>query len=209
MATEKRDFDKDAAAWDDNPGRVSLAKDVFSTISGHVPINRVMNVLDFGCGTGLLTLQIAPLAGSVTGADSSPGMIDVLRGKIAREGAGNVTTLLLDDKGTIPTERYDLIVSSMTFHHIEKIETVLKMFSEWLTDEGYLCIADLDPDNGLFHPDSKGVFHPGFNRDDIRRAMEQAGFNRISDTTAAEMIKPDANGEMRRFTVFLMTGRKK
>ena len=209
MSDKKRDFDKEAAYWDENPGRVKLADDVYNAVSRSVPINRSMHVMDFGCGTGLLTLRIAPLAGAVTGIDSSQGMLDVLLSKAAKQKISNITTSFLDiDDGGALSGSYDLIVSSMTFHHIEKIGPALKQLHNCLKPAGYICIADLDPDEGLFHGDNKGVLHFGFERVAMRHEFLEAGFERISDTTAAEVMKPVPNGEMRRFTIFLMTGRK-
>jgi tRNA (cmo5U34)-methyltransferase len=209
MSDNKRNFDKEAAQWDENPVRVKLATDVCIAIRKTVPVNNSMRVLDFGCGTGLLTLGIAPFAGSVTGVDNSKGMLAVLREKIARQDLRNIDTLFLDlDRGDSLTGNYDMIMSSMTLHHVERIPALLKQFHKILAPDGYLCIADLDPDKGLFHPDNKGVFHLGFERTDLYQAFMEAGFDRISDTTAAEVSKPISSEEMKRFSVFLMTGRK-
>jgi 2-polyprenyl-3-methyl-5-hydroxy-6-metoxy-1,4-benzoquinol methylase len=209
MSDNKRDFDKEAAQWDENPGRIKLASDVSDAIILNVPLNSSMRAMDFGCGTGLLTLRIAPLLASVTGVDSSHGMLDVLRTKISKQKIKNVTESLVDlDNGGVLTGNYDLIVSSMTFHHIEKLAPLLKQFHECLVPEGYIAIADLDPDDGLFHGDNKGVMHFGFERTAISQAFVEAGFDRIQDFTAAEMEKPTLSGDMRQFTVFLMTGQK-
>lgn len=209
MTIGKHDFDKDAAVWDEHPVRISLVNDICTAISENAPLNTAMNALDFGCGTGLLTLRLAPAVGYITGMDSSQGMLDVLRAKIARQNLANIGSLLLDlDAGDILTGNYDLIVSSMTFHHIEKMAPVLNQFHRCLTPGGYLCIADLDPEHGLFHDDSKEVFHFGFERTVLGNAVVEAGFGSVKFTTAAEVVKPDAKGEMRRFSVFLMTALK-
>ena len=84
MNTEKRDFDKEAASWDENPARVKVVKDIFEAIVRQVTITSDMDVLDFGCGTGLLSLQLQPFVRSVTGMDSSQGMLDVLKQKVPK-----------------------------------------------------------------------------------------------------------------------------
>jgi hypothetical protein len=43
----------------------------------------------------------------------------------------------------------------------------------------------------------------------LRRTLKEAGFDDIRDTTAANVVKTDADGSIRSFSVFLMTGRKK
>jgi 2-polyprenyl-3-methyl-5-hydroxy-6-metoxy-1,4-benzoquinol methylase len=206
----KRDFDKEAAAWDENPARVKLADDVTAAITRQVPLNDRMDALDFGCGTGLLTLRLARQVRSVTGVDSSQGMLDVLAAKVARDDVANVKTLRLDlGRGDTLPGSYDLIVSSMTLHHIERIDALLGRFSEALSHCGHLCIADLDLDGGQFHSDNQGVFHFGFDRAALRQAFADAGFASIQDTTAAEVVKPGSDGKLRWFSIFLITGEKR
>ncbi len=210
MNTEKRDFDKEAAAWDENPVRVKLVKDVSQAISRQIALSPDMEVLDFGCGTGLLSLQIQPRVRSVTGVDSSPGMLAQFDRKIAELGLRQVKTVLLDlDQGHPLPGRYDLIISNMTLHHIQRVEPLLAQFYNVLRPGGHLCLSDLDPEEGRFHGDNTGVFHFGFERAALRKAFSAAGFADVAATDAAEVVKPGADGKMNRFGVFLMTGRRR
>jgi ubiquinone/menaquinone biosynthesis C-methylase UbiE len=210
MNTEKRDFDKDAASWDEQPARVKLAKDIANAISKQIILMPDMDVMDFGCGTGLLTIQLQPLVRSITGADSSQGMLDIFNMKIAKLKLNEVGAVLIDlDKGDTLAGNYDLVVSSMTLHHINKIEPLFNQFYNITAPAGYLCIADLDLDDGQFHGDNTGVFHFGFDRATLRNIFTEAGFDNVRDITAAEVVKPTINGEIGQFTVFLMTGQKR
>lgn len=104
MSREKRDFDKEAAAWDENPARVKLADDVLAAMVRQVSPDAGMAAVDFGCGTGLLTLRLASSVRSIIGVDSSEGMLDVLAAKVAKGNVTNIKTLCLDlDRGdTLP-----------------------------------------------------------------------------------------------------------
>jgi cyclopropane fatty-acyl-phospholipid synthase-like methyltransferase len=209
MSTEKRNFDEEAAAWDENPVRVKLADDVVAAVARPVPLNAEMDALDLGCGTGLVTLRLAPRVRTIIGVDSSQGMLDVLAAKVARENLTNVKTLRLDlDQGDRLPGSYDLIVSSMTLHHIERIDALLVRLHAALLPSGRLCLADLDSEDGQFHSDNQGVFHFGFDRAALRQAFAEAGFEDVQDTTAAEVVKPDRDGKLRSFSIFLMTGIK-
>lgn len=210
MNTQKRDFDKGAGSWDENPRRIRLAKDIAHAISKQIVLRPEMDIMDFGCGTGLLAMQLRPLVRSVTGFDSSQGMLDQFNRKIAELKLNKVNTVFADlDKGDTLTGNYDLVLSSMTLHHIEHIEPLFDQFYEVTVPGAYLCIADLDSDEGRFHDDNTGVFHFGFERANLRKVFIKAGFDNIRDMDAAEVTKPDSNGEMRRFSIFLMTAQKK
>jgi 2-polyprenyl-3-methyl-5-hydroxy-6-metoxy-1,4-benzoquinol methylase len=207
MKTQPRDFGKEAASWDENPGRVKLAQDVGTAITQHVRLNQEMDALDLGCGTGLLTLRLAPLVKSIAGVDTSRGMLDVLEEKAHRLGRANVHTHLIRPGGPLPGP-YDLAVSSMAFHHVEHIDDLLLELFRALKPGGLLCVADLDSDQGEFHEDSTGVFHPGFGRADLRDLFTKVGFSGVTDVTAAEITKSTHKGDLRTFSIFLIIGHK-
>ena len=209
MNTRKRNFDKDAASWDENPVRLKLAADVADAIAKQVALSSQMEVIDFGCGTGLLALRLQPLVRSIVGVDSSQGMLDVFQSKIARSKPGNVRGARVDlDHGAALEGSFDLIVSSMTLHHIQDVQSLLDRLFRITKPGGHLCIADLDLEQERFHDDNTGVFHFGFDRAALRRNFEAAGFVEVRDGTAAAVAKPSRDGTTGRFPVFLMTGRK-
>jgi 2-polyprenyl-3-methyl-5-hydroxy-6-metoxy-1,4-benzoquinol methylase len=207
--TEQRDFNAVAATWDENPGRVQMARNVAGAIRKTIPLRKDMDVLDFGCGTGLLTLQLQPLVRHITGVDSSQGMLDILGAKCRSQGLPNVTTVLADlDRGDLLEGEYDLVVSSMTFHHLRDVQPVLLQFFQHLRPSGIIAIADLDSDEGKFHESNEGVFHYGFDRCLMQKQIGVAGFGSVRNRTAATVVKPAPGGGRRAFTVFLMTGQK-
>lgn len=208
MNDQRRDFDKDAANWDENAGRVKMANNIADSIVEAVPLDAEMEVLDFGCGTGLLTLRLQPLVRSITGVDSSAGMLAVLEAKVEEQQLTNITTQHLDvEKGELLTGDYDLVVSSMTLHHVRKIEPLLAQFYGVIKPRGYLCLADLDLDNGHFHGNNEGVFHFGFDRKILERDLVSAGFTDIEFRTAIEIVRFYPGG-VRPFPIFLGTARK-
>ncbi|MBP9012619.1 MAG: class I SAM-dependent methyltransferase [Smithella sp.] len=207
MKDQKRNFDKEAATWDEHPARVKLAEDVARAMTQQVTLKPDMDVLDFGCGTGLLTLRLAPFVKSVTGTDTSQGMLDVLKAKADKQGQTNVYTRQIRDSDALPGP-YDVIVSSMTFHHIQHVEPLLTQLFQALNMPGYLCVADLDLDQGEFHEDNTGVFHLGFERTALHALFRKVGFPGVKEVTATEVKKPTRKGDIRYFSVFLMIGEK-
>jgi len=206
---QKKDFDKEAAQWDANPGRVKLANDVADAIIREVGPSRDMEVLDFGCGTGLVTLRLQPLVRTILGVDSSKGMLGVLEEKISAQGIANVRTRVVDfEKGDRIRGRFHLIVSSMTLHHVPDIAGLFQRWHGLLVRGGLLCFADLDVEDGLFHSDNTGVFHHGFDRNQLKKLLLDDGFSDVRSLTAANMTRDIEGKGKKEFPVFLMIGRK-
>jgi ubiquinone/menaquinone biosynthesis C-methylase UbiE len=204
-----RDFDTAAGTWDDNPARVELARAIVGAILTRVPVSKDMDALDYGAGTGLVTLGLLPYLGSVAAADRSPGMLAKLDEKIERSGLVNVMTVLLDlEASPVPDLRFDLIVSSMTMHHIGNVGKLIRTFSSMLRAGGHLAIADLDLDDGEFHADPTGVKHNGLDRADVRRWFDEAGLGQADIETAHEIAREVEGKGERRFTVFLASAAK-
>jgi len=183
---------------------------VAQAIIQSIPLTDNVDVMDFGCGTGLLTFHLQPLVRSITGVDSSRGMLEVLTAKAKKLQVKNVQTQFRDlAKGDILSGSYHLVTSSMTLHHIQKIDTLLKAFHKTILPSGYIALADLDPENGQFHTDNTGVFHDGVERGWLQQQLEDGGFIDVNQMTASRMVKPIAGGGSREFTVFLITARKR
>ena len=206
---KKRNFDQEAASWDQVPRRVKVAQDIAHSMIQEITLTPDIDVMDFGCGTGLLTFSLQPLVRSITGVDSSQGMLDVFKTKIKEQNLNNIKAEFIDlDNGDVLTGSYNLIVSSMTLHHIKNIAPLLEQFYSILLPSGQLAVADLDLDNGQFHDNNDGVFHFGFDRKELRLIFMNAGFQNIRTLQAAEIEKPVSDGRTRLFSVFLITGRK-
>ncbi len=205
-----KDFDKEAAEWDSNPGRVKLAHDVGAAMIKEINFTNNMEVIDFGCGTGLLTLKLQPLVKKITGIDNSRGMLTMLENKVKSQKLGNVNTQYVDfDKGHRIEGLYDVVVSSMVLHHIPESLAVFKEWISLLRPNGQVCFADLDTEDGGFHGDNTGVHHRGFDRAHLKQLLLDAGFSNVRDSTATTVIKQkDAQSKLE-FPIFLITAMRK
>jgi 2-polyprenyl-3-methyl-5-hydroxy-6-metoxy-1,4-benzoquinol methylase len=192
IMTEYRNFDAAALQWDEEPRRVKLAFEIAAAIQDAIPLSPEWDALDFGCGTGLVTLQLAPNLRSITGIDSSSGMLDRLNAKIQTSGFPNVQTELCElTKGDLPSGMYHLITSAMTLHHIEEIAPLLQSFKSLLHPGGWIALADLETEDGSFHEDHTGVFHHGFSAQELTDLLKNTGFSSISVTAATNVVKGD------------------
>ena len=193
-------FDAKAATWDEDPAKVERARAVAGAIRRTVALDRRMRLLEYGAGTGLVTQELRDAVGPVTLADTSQGMLDVLRSKVASGALTEARVWELDlSRDPVPAERFDLVVSVMTLHHIPDLAPVLRAFATLLEAGGHLCVADLDREDGSFHDyDFEG--HNGFDRDDLAARLAAAGFDGIRFETCHRMPRND-----RTYDLFLAT----
>jgi ubiquinone/menaquinone biosynthesis C-methylase UbiE len=210
LKTDKTYFDQAAASWEDNPVRVELARAIANAITRQVPLSGEMQALEFGCGTGLVSMNLAGNVGRILAVDTSTGMLDVLERKITENRINNIKTRLMDVRNdAFPAERFDLIFTSMAMHHIKDVPHLLGVFHRLLNSGGYLAIADLDTEDGGFHGDIPDVFYNGFDRPLLAEWMKAAGFSDIRINTAHVMKKQNTHTALpAEFPVFLAVGRK-
>lgn len=177
----KRDFDKAANTWDEEPRRVKLAGEIAAAIKQNVRLSKQWDALEVGCGTGLVTLELAQDLGSITGIDSSCGMLDKLAEKTRSLGVKNVKTALRDlEAGVLLTGKFHLIYSAMTLHHIKEPGTLITSLTTHLYPGAWIALADLAAEDGSFHDDSTGVFHHGFSEHELANLLETSGYCHIS-----------------------------
>jgi 2-polyprenyl-3-methyl-5-hydroxy-6-metoxy-1,4-benzoquinol methylase len=199
-------FNQAAADWDSRPLSVQVASAVSAAIQNHVTLNANWDVLDYGCGTGLVSLALAQQVHSVVGIDSADEMLKVMREKAEAQTLTHVTTRHLDlSADPLPPERFDLIVSSMTLHHVADTTKLLQAFFKLLKPGAHIALADLDKEDGTFHkPDIPGVMHHGFERDALGDICARVGFTDIRFETAHVVRKQNHLGETRDYSLFLL-----
>jgi ubiquinone/menaquinone biosynthesis C-methylase UbiE len=200
-------FDAQALKWDENPAFRERGEKLAQAIRQAVSPGPHMNALDYGSGTGLLSFPLKEELGSILLADSSGGMLEVAARKIAEQGVRNMTTLKLDLLvDPLPAQRFDLIYTSMTLHHVPDTDRILHVFHDLLKPGGYLCIADLDKEDGSFHGPEVDVHH-GFDRAELSRRAANAGFDGMRFQTVFSIAKEQETGK-RDYPVFLMSARR-
>ena len=202
-------FDSRAKTWDDDPMKAARAEAVAQGICAQVVLTPQMSALEYGCGTGLLSFALRERLGQLTLADSSSGMLAVLEEKISSGAIANMSALKLDlASDPLPDERFDLVHSLMTLHHIDDTDALLRALYALLKSPGYLCLADLDSEDGSFHgADFSG--HRGFDRETLQRQATEAGFRNVRFSTVFSIRKAVATGGEKDFPVFLMVAEKR
>ena len=195
-------FDNLANKWDLNPRRVKSAKAVTQKLKELIDI-KDLNICDFGAGTGLITFDLFEDAKSIVAVDNSQGMLNELERKIKDTDIDNIKTTLLDiEKNSLPKNSFDLIVTSMTMHHIKDTKEFIQKLKNSTKSGGYIAISDLLSEDGTFHSGGNdGVHHFGFDKDNLFKIFNDLDIKLI-DFSIVEVIK-----KHRDFEVFLIVGR--
>jgi len=192
-------FQHKAGDWDSRPVPAQISAGVGRALLERVDLRDDMTVMDFGAGTGLICVHVAPHVARVYAVDVSAAMLEKLAAK--PELQGKVEAMHIDILATPLPHKVDLIVSAMAMHHVEDTSRLLQAFAEHLAPGGKVALADLDSEDGSFHPpDTEGVYHLGFDRDALRAELEAHGFSDIDFTTAVEVDR-----DAKRYPVFLVT----
>lgn len=81
--------------------------------------------LDIGCGTGALTMALAPFAQHITALDLAPGMLNVAR---RNDGDGVIQDFVCGDAENLPfeAEQFDLVFSSFALQWCDDLGKVLQ-----------------------------------------------------------------------------------
>lgn len=206
-------FNQSAADWDSKPMRVQIAETSSSAIRREVPWQENMRLLDFGCGTGLLSMPLAREAQSLLAVDTADNMLSTFMEKALEQGLGDVVkTQRLDfTQGELPEPGFELIVSSMTLHHIADTAHLLTQFYDLLTPGGYIALADLAQEDGSFHRDNaeQGVVHFGFAPETLEQQAQAVGFSEVRSIVVHTVQRPENYPEKQHeYPIFLLLGKK-
>lgn len=202
-------FNAEAANWDNNPSVQEATRLAFDTLQPLITsladqkrtaTNNGLNVLEVGCGTGLLTLRVAPLVQQIVAVDTAEGMIDMLQSKIAATDPPSTNILplcqLLEDPEdpVLPSadaaapagrrQKFDLILSHLVMHHVPDLRPFLQTLLGCLVPGGRVALTDFEdfgPEAIKFHPPSKleGVERHGIPRGWIADLMREVGFEQV------------------------------
>ena len=169
-------FNKVANEWD-SEGKTKMMQKLASETLKKLALSSKVDMMDFGCGTGLFGLEFIEYAKSLKGIDVSAGMLEGFDRKTDQQT--EISSLKLDLEANELEDTFDLIVSSMAFHHLNTPLQVLLKLKKALRAGGKIAIVDLNEEDGSFHPDNEGmgVKHFGFSQAELSLWANKAGLS--------------------------------
>ncbi|SCC54355.1 MULTISPECIES: class I SAM-dependent DNA methyltransferase [Priestia] len=156
----------------DTEDRIELAKVIVKEVKTQLKDSQSKSLLDYGSGTGLVSLELTDLVDSALLVDSSEQMLDIAKGKIAYNDIQNAKTLCADFTKKAPTVKADIVLMSLVLLHIPETKQVLQQLFTLLNDNGKLIIVDFDKNSKISHP----KVHNGFSHSELKELLLEVGF---------------------------------
>ena len=165
----KHDFNHKAETFD-SPKNIFLANLVCQAVEKQIDLLSDKEILDFGGGTGLLTLPLAKQAKSVTLVDISEKMLEQARLKAEQQDIKNIQFLEQDLLEKPLEKEFDLIIVCRVLHHMPDVDVALSLFHQYLREDGKLLIADFTKTEANHH---------GFDLAELEKQLIEHGFSSV------------------------------
>jgi ubiquinone/menaquinone biosynthesis C-methylase UbiE len=144
-----REFDRSSKSYDKSRLVKSYQRRAQTLVINKMQIERGMNILDLGCGTGWGTIDIASRlqgTGKVVGLDLSEKMIEQAKRKLAKFTYGNVEFRVGSGISLHYENYYDYVLSTNAFHHFDKKEEIFSRIWKSLKSNGVFIVQDICDD---------------------------------------------------------------
>jgi predicted TPR repeat methyltransferase len=144
----------------DTPERSVVANALANAIRRIVGNAHGKTAIDYGCGTGLVGLQLLDLFDNMLFVDASPAMIRQVESKIMGGHIDNARTLCRDFLAKHPADlEADYVFLVQVLLHEKDIKALIAVMSGLLKPGGHLIIIDFDKNEQVESPDVHNGFH--------------------------------------------------
>jgi ubiquinone/menaquinone biosynthesis C-methylase UbiE len=164
----------------DTPERIHIAKVSSEAIREYLVDVKDKTAIDFGCGTGLVGMDLLEEFHSILFLDTSQNMIHQMKQKITDRTIQKADTLCFDIEQDAPTDFHsDYIFMAQVLLHIQDIELVLSRLYDVLHDGGHLLIVDFDQNDKI----ESELVHNGFDQKELADLLSNLGYKDIKSKT--------------------------
>ncbi len=164
----------------DTSERVQIAKVASDAIREYLVDTKSKTAIDFGCGTGLVGMNLLNDFNSMLFLDTSQNMINQIKQKIADFNISNVDTLCFDfEKEGRSDLHADYILMAQVLLHIHDVELVLSKLYDILNIGGHLLIVDFNKNEKVV----SDMVHNGFDQVKLADIMTKIGYRDIQSKT--------------------------
>jgi len=117
---------------------------VIETLVSGCHLSGQEQLLEVGCGPGIMVSALAPLVQLVTAIDITRQMLDVAGKRAESQGLSNVV-FLQGDAGNLPfkNDTFDVVFSRFTLHHLKETQQAISEMKRVLKCSGRIVLADV------------------------------------------------------------------
>lgn len=163
----------------DTEDRIKLAKVIVKEVRPELQNSKSKSLIDYGSGTGLVSLELTDLVDSILLVDSSKQMLEVAEAKISHKGITNSKVLYSDFTQETPELKADIVLLSLVLLHIPDTNKILQELFNILNPGGKLIMIDFDKNDKINHP----KVHNGFSHEELKKRLSEVGFKSIEIKT--------------------------
>lgn len=164
----------------DTSERIQIAKISSNAIREYLVDAKSKNAIDFGCGTGLIGMNLLNDFNSMLFLDTSQNMINQVRQKISSSNIRNAATLCIDfEKDNVSDLHADYIFMAQVLLHIDDYKSVLLKLYDVLNPGGHLIIIDFNKNDEI----TSDIVHNGFYQEMLTNIMSKTGYKNIRSRT--------------------------
>src|SRR5699024_1640571 len=120
--------------------RKELAKIIVKEVKKELRNSETKSLIDYGSGTGLVSLELSDLVSSILLIDSSKQMLEIAEAKISQKGILNSKVLHSDFTEDTPELNADIVIMSLVLLHIPDTNKILTGIFSILNKDGKLMI---------------------------------------------------------------------
>ncbi|MDF2557663.1 MAG: methylase involved in ubiquinone/menaquinone biosynthesis [Bacillales bacterium] len=164
----------------DTSERVQIAKVSSDAIKAYLVDTKNKDAIDFGCGTGLVGMNLLNEFRTMLFLDTSQNMINTVGQKITDSKVLNARTLCFDfETSSLTNIQADYIFMAQVLLHIKDVELVLSRLYEILKVGGHLLIVDFNKNEKIV----SDLVHNGFDQVELSEIMTKLGYRDIQSKT--------------------------
>ncbi len=164
----------------DTSERIEIASIISNALREYIVNSKDKSAIDFGCGTGLVGLNLINEFQSMLFLDTSQNMLEQIKKKFASSNLQNGATLCYDFETEFRSDiKADYILATQVLLHIKDVERVLSRLYDILNQGGHLLIVDFDKNEAVI----SDKVHNGFDQAELKEKMIKIGFQEIASKT--------------------------
>ncbi|KAK6207282.1 hypothetical protein LQW54_007366 [Pestalotiopsis sp. IQ-011] len=193
---------------DDDEDGDEKDKDAVGQTSQPANSPRQVRLLDYACGTGMISRALGPYTTQCVGVDISENMVGAYNARAENQGLTRDDMFAVVGNLAVPDDPrpaalsgpefhdFDMAAVGGGFHHFDDPAFAAQRLVERLRPGGVLFIWDFLTHDHFDDHASHGVAHHGFSREQVRDIFESAGAgdNFALDDLGSGVVFPHGHG---------------